>query len=61
MPKQRIYSVKTNSLNDQDRLDIARLLIKAGYAVRIGKEKKDSANKNAANIKFIEYWEENDE
>lgn len=61
MPKQRIYSVKTNSLNDQDRLDMARLLIKAGYTVRIGKEKKDSAKKNAANIKFIEYWEENDE
>lgn len=61
MKKQRIYSVKTNTLNDQDRLDIARLLIKAGYAVRIGKEKKDATKKNAACIKFIEYWEENDE
>lgn len=61
MQKQRIYSVKTNTLNDQDRLDIARLLIKAGYAVRIGKERKDPTKKNTTNIKFIEYWEENDE
>lgn len=60
MPKQRIYSIKNNSLNEQDRLEIARLLIKAGYAVRLGKE-KDTTKKSGPNIYFVEYWEESDE
>ena len=34
----KIYSLKNNSLNESDRLELARLLIKAGYTVRIGAE-----------------------
>ncbi len=58
MQKQRIYSAKNNSLNEQDRLALASLLIKAGYTVRLGREKQGKSNTYTY---FIEYWEENDE
>lgn len=58
MNTQRIYSQKNNALNEQDRLDMARLLIKAGYTVRLGRER---TGKSSAYTYFIEYWEENDE
>lgn len=58
MSKQRIYSAKNNSLNEQDRLALASLLIKAGYTVRLGREKQGKGNTYTY---FIEYWEENDE
>lgn len=58
MNTQRIYSQKNNALNEQDRLDMARLLIKAGYTVRLGREKQGKSNTYTY---FIEYWEENDE
>ena len=51
--KQRIYPAKGSSWNAEDRLNIATLLIKAGYSVRIGKEKIKSSI-----IYFIEFWEE---
>ena len=34
MDKQIIAAQRGGSLNDQERLDLARLLIKAGYTVR---------------------------
>ena len=52
----RIYTLKNGSLNEADRLDISRLLIKAGYTVRIGKEK---ASGKTTNVTFIEFKEEN--
>lgn len=52
MEKNRIYSLKNNSLNEQDRLDLSRLLIKAGYSVRVGREKKQ---KSTSYQYFIEY------
>ncbi len=57
MPKerQRIYNVKEKGLGEQERLDLARLLIKAGYTVRIGREKL--AGKSTW-VYFVEYWEE---
>lgn len=58
MQKQRIYSAKNNSLNEQDRLSLASLLVKAGYTVRLGREKQGKSNTYSY---FIEYWEENDE
>ena len=48
----KIYSLKNGSLNEADRLEIARLLIKAGYTVRIGKEKAVGKN---TNIIFVEF------
>lgn len=50
----KIYSLKNGGLNEADRLEIARLLIKAGYTVRIGKEK--AAGKNT-NVIFVEFTE----
>ena len=56
MAKQRIYSLKDGSLNENDRLEIARLLLKAGYAARLGREKP--AGKSNGNYEyFIEFWE----
>ena len=48
----KITDQKNGQLNSNDRLELARLLIKAGYTVRIGKEKIPGKNRN---IYFIEY------
>ena len=56
MERQRIYNIKSNALNEDNRLELSRLLIKAGYAVRIGKERKSNSK---TYIHFVEYWEEN--
>lgn len=53
MPRQRIENVSKQELSDADRLELCRLLIKAGYCVRLGKEKPE--NKRQYN-KFVEYW-----
>ena len=53
----KIYSLKNGSLNEADRLELSRLLIKAGYTVRIGQEK--AAGKNT-NVIFVEFKEEKD-
>lgn len=58
MNKNRVYSQKSGALNETDRIEIARLLIKAGYSVRLGRE-KPAGKQNGAFIYFIEYWEEN--
>lgn len=51
--RQRIYPSKNGSLNFEDREHLASLLIKAGYCVRISKEKQKSTN-----VYFVEFWEE---
>lgn len=51
----KIHSLKNGSLNEADRLEMARLLVKAGYTVRIGKEKAPGKN---TNIIFIEFKED---
>ena len=56
----RIQAQKHGTLTEQDRLDLLRLLGKAGYAVQIGREKK--INKpNAPIVHFVEYWERGSE
>lgn len=46
-------------LNDDDRNQLCCLLIKAGYAARIGKERPGGKGKT---MYFVEYWEvENDD
>ena len=37
----RITNQKDAKVNDADRLELAALLIKFGYTVRIGKERRD--------------------
>lgn len=51
MEKQRIEVQKGCTLNEEERLQISRLLIKAGYTVKISKIKQD----NKSSI-CIEYW-----
>ena len=50
----KIHSMKSGGLNEADRLELARLLIKAGYTVRLGKEKPEGKPK-AAYVHFVEY------
>lgn len=54
MDKQRIYGFSRAGLNEGDRLELARLLIKAGYAVRVGRAK----NAKGVTEAFVEYWKE---
>jgi len=51
----KIYSQKNGQLNEQDRQAIATLLIKAGYMVRIGKEKPEG-KQNAAHVHYVELF-----
>ena len=60
MAKQRIYSLKTGSLNENDRLEIARLLLKAGYTARLGRE-RPVGKSNGSFEYFIEFWSEGNE
>ena len=53
MERRRITAPRNNGLNEAERLELARLLIKAGYCVKLGSE-----DKNGRNIYYIEYWEE---
>lgn len=53
----KIYNLKPNSLNENDRLELAKLLIKAGYAVKLGRERPSGST--AAYTHYVEYWEEN--
>lgn len=50
-----IKDQKNGNLNETDRLELARLLVKAGYTVRVGKDKVPGKNRN---IYFVEYKEE---
>lgn len=55
----RIYSVKQGSLNENERLEIARLLIKAGYTVKLDREKR---NQNSSTYTyFIEFLEDKED
>lgn len=54
---KRIYS-PNNSLTEEDMLDLARLLVKAGYTVRKGKQKSRADGKQ---VKYIEFRIETEE
>lgn len=49
----RIESLKGGALSQEDRLDMARLLIKAGYVVFVGKQEGKSSNMSYY-IEFVE-------
>ena len=51
--KQVITPQKGGALNDQERLDLCRLLVKAGYTVRISTVKNGNTT-----AKAVEYWRE---
>ena len=49
----------TAQWNEEDRLKIATLLLKAGYSVRIGRHPVPEGKKNQMEC-TVEYWEEKD-
>ena len=51
--RNKIVAPKTNSLNEQERLEMAKLLLKAGFTVRTGTEKQGNRT-----VSFVEYWNE---
>lgn len=51
--RNKIKSVRQGALNDADRLELAKILVKAGYCVHIGKEKDGKSNTTV-----VEYWED---
>lgn len=62
MERQVVRSIRKGSVqwNEEDRLQIATLLIKAGYAVRIGRRVVPGQNENKkAQMEYtVEFWEE---
>lgn len=48
----KIQNSKSGSLNEADRLELARLLLKAGYVVRVGREKPTG---KTVYVHFVEY------
>lgn len=55
--RQRIYSLM-GKINDDDRNSLCCLLVKAGYAVRIGKERPGGKGQTKS---YVEYWVEGDD
>ena len=63
MSRNVIRSIRKGSVqwNEEDRLKVAMLLLKAGYSVRIGRIVTDTGSKSSSRGKteyVIEYWEE---
>lgn len=52
--RSKIKPVRHNGINEADRLELARLLIKAGYTVRIAAEK----DRNGRAVTIVEFWED---
>ena len=46
---------KSTKLNDEDRITLASLLIKAGYVAKTGSEAIDGKKQKTY---YVEYWEE---
>lgn len=58
--KNVIRSIRKGSAqwNEEDRLKIATLLLKAGYSVRIGRQQTESTGGKKQMEYTVEYWEE---
>ena len=54
MEKIKIIAPRNNGLNEAERLELGRLLMKAGFTVRVDSEKGN----NGRTVYFVEYWEE---
>lgn len=60
--RNRIYSLRKGSVqwNEEDRLLLAGMLVKAGYTVQIGRcaVEGQEEKKNVQQQYFVEYWED---
>ena len=65
MEKQIIRSLRKGNVqwNEEDRLQLGALLLKAGYAVRIGRRAlpRQSDKQNSKMEYTVEFWEEGHE
>jgi hypothetical protein len=52
----KIFVQPNGKANDEDRLALATLLIKLGYTVRLGKERREGQKQN---VLYVEYKEQN--
>lgn len=63
--KQRIRSIRKGPVqwNEEDRLALAGLLIKAGYSVRIGRGVVPGTEdrKSSQYEYYVEFWENNED
>lgn len=56
MNRSRIYlSCSYSELDKTERIELCRLLVKAGYTVRYGRERIDGKSTYEY---FVEYWKE---
>lgn len=53
--RNRISSVGGGEQSDADRMQLAQLLAKCGYCVRIGNDKVPNKNRRE---RYVEFWEE---
>lgn len=51
----KIKNMKNGSINEAERLEIGRLLLKAGYTVRVGKERETPKSQY---VHYVEYSED---
>ena len=51
----KLYDQKHGKTNEADRQALGALLLKMGYTVKPGKEKRGEA-KNSPNVAYVEYW-----
>lgn len=60
MARQERHKIKNllMKLNDEDRNTLVCLIAKAGYAVRIGKERPGGKGQT---MYFVEFWEETED
>lgn len=56
----RAYSDRKFSFTDADRLELARLLVKAGYTARIGRERTQNGKAFRHFVEFTREGEIND-
>jgi hypothetical protein len=52
--EKKIIAQKDAKVNDSDRLHLASILLKFGYTVRIGKERRENERQN---VIFVAYEE----
>lgn len=56
--RSRITDQPNGSLTMEERRQLATLLLKAGYAVVIGKKKTLSGTGKSTTVPYVEYWKD---
>lgn len=51
----KIYEQKRGKLKEEDLLELGKLLMKAGYIVHVGREKRGTSSQYT---QYVQYWEQ---